>query len=135
MTAPDFQGLRQNPRPILGASIKVVAPTGHYDPDRLINVGANRWAVKAELGQIIPLKPKLMLEFELGAWINFTMGPHAEYIASISAAYFSTICFRRSLRVGVISPPACVNGSGKSVNRWTCSKRARFCDCNSMRFR
>ena len=69
MTAPDFQGLRQDPRPILGASLKVVAPTGDYDPELLINVGANRWAVKAELGQIIPLKPKLMLEFELGAWI------------------------------------------------------------------
>ncbi len=28
-----------------------------------------RWAVKAELGQIVPLKPKLLLELELGAWL------------------------------------------------------------------
>ena len=49
-------------------SVKVLAPTGHYEPDELINVGANRWAVKAELGYMIPLAPKWLLEGELGAW-------------------------------------------------------------------
>jgi hypothetical protein len=38
------------PRAILGASIKVVAPTGQYDPARLINIGANRWGFKPEFG-------------------------------------------------------------------------------------
>ena len=42
MTAADFQKLRAKPHPILGASLKVLAPTGHYETDRLINVGANR---------------------------------------------------------------------------------------------
>jgi hypothetical protein len=28
---------------LLGASLKVVAPTGQYDPTKLINWGANRW--------------------------------------------------------------------------------------------
>ena len=68
MTPADFQELRAKPHPILGASLKVVAPTGRYDSDRLINVGANRWAIKAELGYTIPLKPRWLLELEAGAW-------------------------------------------------------------------
>jgi hypothetical protein len=35
---------------LLGISLKVVAPTGQYDPTKLINLGANRWAFKPELG-------------------------------------------------------------------------------------
>jgi hypothetical protein len=35
---------------ILGASLKVVAPTGQYDPNKLVNWGINRWAFKPELG-------------------------------------------------------------------------------------
>jgi hypothetical protein len=35
---------------LLGASLKILAPTGQYDPNRAINWGANRWAFKPELG-------------------------------------------------------------------------------------
>jgi hypothetical protein len=35
---------------ILGASLKIVAPTGQYNPTKLINWGINRWAFKPELG-------------------------------------------------------------------------------------
>ncbi len=38
------------PRTVLGASIKVMAPTGQYDATRLINLGNNRWAFKPEVG-------------------------------------------------------------------------------------
>lgn len=68
MTPADFQELRANPHPILGASVKVLAPTGYYEADKLINVGANRWAIKTELGYMIPLAPKWLLEGELGIW-------------------------------------------------------------------
>lgn len=68
MTREDFLALRADPRPILGASLKVVAPTGGYDPDRLVNVGSNRWAVRAQLGSIIPMTPSWLLELSAGAW-------------------------------------------------------------------
>jgi hypothetical protein len=37
-------------RSVLGASLKVVMPTGQYDHTRLINLGTNRWAFKPEVG-------------------------------------------------------------------------------------
>ncbi len=35
---------------LIGVSLKVVAPTGQYDPTKLINWGENRWAFHPELG-------------------------------------------------------------------------------------
>ena len=48
MDVQDFRRWRQ--KTLLGISLKVVAPTGQYDPSKLINYGANRWAFKPELG-------------------------------------------------------------------------------------
>jgi Putative MetA-pathway of phenol degradation len=33
---------------LLGVSLKVVAPTGQYDPTKLVNWGTNRWAFNCE---------------------------------------------------------------------------------------
>jgi len=68
MSPADFQLLRDNPRVILGASMKVSLPTGQYFTDKLVNTGANRWAFKPEFGALIPLFPKLLLELETGVW-------------------------------------------------------------------
>lgn len=35
---------------LLGVSLKIVAPTGQYDPTELVNLGTNRWAFKPEIG-------------------------------------------------------------------------------------
>ncbi len=48
MDVPQFVKWKQ--KKILGASLKVVAPTGQYDPQKLINWGINRWAFKPEVG-------------------------------------------------------------------------------------
>ena len=48
MSAKQFRTWKQTV--LLGASLKVIAPTGQYDPNKLINWGNNRWAFKPELG-------------------------------------------------------------------------------------
>jgi hypothetical protein len=48
MDIPQFVKWKQ--KTILGASLKMVAPTGQYDPHKLVNWGINRWAFKPELG-------------------------------------------------------------------------------------
>ena len=68
LSVEDFQALRADPRHLLGASLKIIAPTGKYDTGRLLNVGANRWAAKAEVGYMIPIRKKLIFEAILGAW-------------------------------------------------------------------
>jgi hypothetical protein len=35
---------------LIGASLTVTAPTGQYDPARVVNGGANRWGFKPEIG-------------------------------------------------------------------------------------
>jgi hypothetical protein len=69
LTREDFLELRADPRPIVGVSLKVIAPTGDYDSDRLINVGANRWATRLQLGSIMPLRPSWLLEVAAGVWL------------------------------------------------------------------
>ncbi|MGD9021911.1 MAG: transporter [Lysobacterales bacterium] len=69
MTAADFQAFRKKPTPVVGVSVKVVPPTGHYKSARFINVSGNRWAARAQLGAIFPLRPKWLLELDVGAWL------------------------------------------------------------------
>ena len=49
--------------------LKVLAPTGQYDSARLINVGANRWAVRPKLGFLLPMTSKWVLELEAAVWL------------------------------------------------------------------
>ncbi len=62
------QFARRTPRTTLGASLTVVAPVGQYDPARLINIGANRWALKPELGLSHPID-RWYLEVYAGVWL------------------------------------------------------------------
>jgi hypothetical protein len=48
MSLGDFGKWQQ--KTLIGASLKVVPPTGQYDPTKLINLGSNRWSFKPELG-------------------------------------------------------------------------------------
>ena len=48
LTAAEFKDYRQNF--ILGASLRVTAPLGQYDSDKLVNICTNRWSLKPEIG-------------------------------------------------------------------------------------
>ena len=44
----EFAGYEQDV--IVGASVQVSVPMGQYEPNKLVNVGTNRWSVKPEIG-------------------------------------------------------------------------------------
>lgn len=79
MDGAQFQQLRANPRPIVGASLLVTAPTGGYEPDKLINLGTNRWASKPAIGYIHPLTRTWLTELEVGMWI---FGDNDEFLGT-----------------------------------------------------
>jgi hypothetical protein len=48
LPAAEFGGYRQDL--VVGLSLQVTPPLGQYDPDRLVNLGTNRWSLKPEFG-------------------------------------------------------------------------------------
>ena len=48
LSLKEFGGYRQDL--IVGASLRVSAPLGQYDDRKIVNLGANRWSFKPELG-------------------------------------------------------------------------------------
>ena len=65
MTPGEFAA--RTPETTLGFTLVTVAPTGQYFPDKLINLGANRWAFKTELGFSQPAG-KWAFEAYAGGW-------------------------------------------------------------------
>ena len=62
MTAQEMRKWKQ--KTVIGASFKIVAPTGQYDPTKLVNYGANRWE----------FKPEIALSQRWGDWLLDTYG-------------------------------------------------------------
>lgn len=69
MPAQRFAKWKQ--KTLLGASLKIIAPTGQYDPERLINWSINRWAFKPELGYS-ERWGKWVLDAYAGVWFYTT---------------------------------------------------------------
>src|SRR5215469_2035500 len=65
MPAKDFVKWKQ--KTLLGASLKVIAPTGQYSGMKLVNWGINRWGFKPELGYSRRWD-KWILDAYAGAW-------------------------------------------------------------------
>jgi hypothetical protein len=69
MPAEQFAKWKQ--KNILGASLRVIAPTGQYSPTQIVNWGINRWAFKPELGYSRSWG-KWILDGYGGAWLYTT---------------------------------------------------------------
>ena len=78
MNREEFMAFRANPRPIIGAGLKIQIPTGHYDSNQLVNTGANRWAARLKLGTVMKLKPTWLLELSASTWV---FGDDNDFIA------------------------------------------------------
>jgi hypothetical protein len=72
MSPKEFMKWRQ--KILLGASLKVTAPTSQYDPTKLINWGTNRWGFKPEFGYSQRWGGKWILDGYFGVWF-FTTNP------------------------------------------------------------
>jgi hypothetical protein len=65
MSPQEFGSYR--PRTLIGVSLVVRAPTGQYMPERLLNIGGNRWAFKPEIG-VVHIMGRWAIDAYLGGW-------------------------------------------------------------------
>jgi hypothetical protein len=56
-------------RTILGTSLMIVAPTGQFFTDRLVNLGTNRWAFKPEFAVSYPIGERWLIDTYAGLWL------------------------------------------------------------------
>ena len=80
MHVKDYAKWRQ--KVLLGASLRVIAPTGQYDPKKLVNWGINRWAYKPEFGYS-QRWGNLVLDGYAGVW--FYTPNNASYAGDLPA--------------------------------------------------
>jgi hypothetical protein len=88
-------------RAIVGVSVTVAAPLGQYDPDKLINLGTNRWSLKPELG-VSRTYGRWVVEGMAGVWFftdntAFVGGRTREQDPIVAAQAHLTFKFKRSM--------------------------------------
>ncbi|HTS68986.1 MAG TPA: transporter [Terriglobia bacterium] len=84
MSLKEMSSWRQ--KTLVGVSLVMTAPTGQYDPTRLLNLGTNRWEFKPELG-VSRRRGKFILDAYGGVWF-YTTNPeffsHNQYFPGTS---------------------------------------------------
>ena len=63
------QFAKSSPQSVLGASITVIAPTGQFLSDKLINLGTNRWSFKPEIGLSYMVTKQWFIDLYAGVWL------------------------------------------------------------------
>lgn len=64
----------------LGVALRIKVPLGQYEPEKFINLGGNRWAIKASVGGSYTFKEKLVLESQLTTWF---FGDNDEFFGGV----------------------------------------------------
>ena len=67
LSAGEFAKVQR--RTIVGVSLTAIPPLGQYDRTKLINLGANRWAFKPEIGISRLVRHKWTLDGYAGIWL------------------------------------------------------------------
>ena len=109
---------------IIGASIMVIAPTGYYDPTKLINIGAHRWSFKPEIAISQPIADDWHLDVYAGLWLfttnstfypgtsERTQDPMASFQGHVSYAFTKQMWAALNLTY-YVGGNSYVNGIGK----------------------
>jgi len=106
LTMEEFSGYRQDL--IIGASLRVGAPLGHYDEDKLVNIGAHRWSFRPEIG-ISKAIGRFTIELAPGLTFYTDNGDYLSGRTREQEPLFAT-----QLNVSYVFSPGCwvaVNGS------------------------
>jgi len=69
LSAAQFESYK--PTTTLGVSLAVTAPTGLYHPNKILNLGSDRWAFKPEIALVHPFGPEQKWHFEAYANVYF----------------------------------------------------------------
>jgi hypothetical protein len=67
LEAKEFSSYQQGT--IVGADLMVTVPVGKYEPDRLFNLGANRWTLRPGMGVSTVWNRKWFFEIAGGVWL------------------------------------------------------------------
>jgi len=59
---------QRQPTTTIGSALTIIAPTGDYNPQHLVNISANRWALKPEIGLEQPIG-NWFVNAAAGAWL------------------------------------------------------------------
>jgi hypothetical protein len=76
------QMMKWKQKTLLGVSLRVAAPTGQYDPNKLVNWGANRWGFKPEFGYSKRWE-NWLLDGYAGAWFFTTNSEYYSHPAPV----------------------------------------------------
>lgn len=63
---------KSSPQTVLGVSLIVVAPTGQFFNNKLINLGTNRWSFKPEIGLSYMVSKQWFIDLYAGVWFFTT---------------------------------------------------------------